>query len=84
MFRGQPRAAKNMVKLAEAWRARTAFMKGRYEVEKISFDRVVDPYDQSRLHGSDWNTQRLAEALEVQIVLAVETAQTVKPSLCSR
>jgi len=29
---------------------RFAFMKGLYEVEQVSFDRMVDPTDDSRLH----------------------------------
>jgi lysophospholipase L1-like esterase len=51
---------------------RFAFMKGWHEIEQISFDRIVDPYDQTRLHDSDWTTQRLAQALKDQIVFAAE------------
>lgn len=35
---------------------RFAFMKGLYEVEQVSFDRMVDPTDNDRLHDSDWTT----------------------------
>jgi hypothetical protein len=50
---------------------RFAFMKAWHDVEKISFDRIVDPSDQARLHDSDWSTIRLAQALKDQIVAAV-------------
>jgi hypothetical protein len=33
---------------------RFAFMKGLYQVEQVSFDRMVDPNDDDRLHDSDW------------------------------
>jgi lysophospholipase L1-like esterase len=33
---------------------RFAFMKGLYQVEQVSFDRIVDPNDDDRLHDSDW------------------------------
>src|SRR6266542_1751158 len=39
---------------------RFAFMKGLYEVEQVSFDRMVDPTDNDRLHDSDWVTHRVA------------------------
>ncbi len=42
---------------------RFELMKGWHEVEKISFDRIVDPGDDTRLHDSDWATQRLTEIL---------------------
>ena len=35
---------------------RFAFMKGLSEVEQVSFDRMVDPADEHRLHESDWAT----------------------------
>ena len=35
---------------------RFAFMKGMHEVEQVSFDRMVDPADEHRLHDSDWAT----------------------------
>jgi hypothetical protein len=49
-------------------------MKGLYEVEQLSFDRMVDPADDSRLHDSDWVTQRVACAMKLAIVRAVDTA----------
>lgn len=55
---------------------RFAFMKSWHEIEQISFDRMVDPYDLTRLHDSDWTTQRLAQALKDQIVLAAEKTRT--------
>jgi hypothetical protein len=42
---------------------RFELMRGWHEVEKISFDRIVDPGDTARLHDSDWATQRLTAAL---------------------
>jgi lysophospholipase L1-like esterase len=53
---------------------RFAFMKGLYEIEGVSFDRMVDPADNTRLHGSDWVTQRVACAMKVAIVNAVNAA----------
>jgi len=46
---------------------RFAFMKGLYEVEQVSFDRMVDPTDDSRLRDSDWATQRVAWAMKLAI-----------------
>ncbi|WOH48010.1 GDSL-type esterase/lipase family protein [Bradyrhizobium sp. sBnM-33] len=43
---------------------RFAFMKGLYQVEQVSFDRMVDPTDQHRLHDSDWVTHRVAWAIK--------------------
>jgi lysophospholipase L1-like esterase len=54
---------------------RFAFMKAWHDVEKISFDRMVDLSDQTRLHDSDWSTIRLTQALKDQIVAAVAKAQ---------
>lgn len=47
---------------------RYAMMKAWHEVEQRSFDQIVDPGDPTRLHDSDWATQRLA--LSVNIVIA--------------
>jgi lysophospholipase L1-like esterase len=47
---------------------RFAFMKGLYQVEQVSFDRMVDPTDGSRLHDSDWATERVAWAVKLAIV----------------
>jgi lysophospholipase L1-like esterase len=41
---------------------RFELMKGWHEIEKISFDVMVDPGDDARLHDSDWLTRRLSEA----------------------
>ena len=50
---------------------RFELMRGWREVEKISFDRIVDPGDNTRLHDSDWATQRLTEALGSLILARV-------------
>jgi len=39
---------------------RFAFMEGLYQVEQVSFDRMVEPTDQRRPHDSDWSTERVA------------------------
>jgi lysophospholipase L1-like esterase len=49
---------------------RFELMKGWHDIEKVSFDRIVDPSDDTRLHDSDWTTQRLSEALG-NLILAV-------------
>jgi lysophospholipase L1-like esterase len=59
---------------ANAFR-RFAFMKALYEVEQVSFDRMVDPNDEHRLHDSDWATQRLAWAVRLAIVDGVNKAR---------
>ena len=56
---------------------RFAFMKGLHEVEQVSFDRMVDPADEHRLHDSDWATQRLAWALKLAIVGGLNKARSV-------
>jgi hypothetical protein len=53
---------------------RFAFMKGLHQVEQVSFDRMVDPTDDSRLHDSDWATQRVAWAVKLAIVGGVDKA----------
>jgi hypothetical protein len=55
---------------------RFAFMKGLYEVEQVSFDRMVDPADNDRLHDSDWITHRVAWAMKLAIVRGVKKAQS--------
>jgi hypothetical protein len=42
---------------------RFAYMQAWKRVERISFDRMLDPTDNRRLHHSDWSTQRIADAL---------------------
>lgn len=56
---------------------RFALMKSWHEIEKIPFDRMVDPSDDARLHDSDWTTQRLAFALKEAIVGGMAKAQPV-------
>ena len=53
---------------------RFAFMKGLSEVEQVSFDRMVDPADEHRLHDSDWATHRVAWAMKLAIVGGVDKA----------
>jgi hypothetical protein len=55
---------------------RFAFMKGLHQVERVSFDRMVDPRDDSRLHDSDWATKRVAWAIKLAIVGGVEKARS--------
>jgi len=55
---------------------RFAFMKGLYQVEQVSFDRMVDPTDNSRLHDSDWATERVARAVKLAIVGGVDKARS--------
>jgi hypothetical protein len=64
---------------------RFAFMKGLYQVEQVSFDRMVDPTDEHRLHDSDWVTHRVAWAMKLAIVGGVEKARSsvAVPSLPS-
>jgi hypothetical protein len=55
---------------------RFAFMKGLYEVEQVSFDRMVDLVDEHRLHDSDWVTNRVAWAMKLAIVGGVDKARS--------
>jgi hypothetical protein len=55
-------------------------MKAWHEVEQISFDQIVDPKDDKRLHDSDWATQRMAGALNLVISAAVAKSQTPPPA----
>lgn len=54
---------------------RFAFMKGLIEVERVSFDRLVNPADDHRLHQSDWVTGRLSWAMRLAIVGGVDKAR---------
>jgi hypothetical protein len=56
---------------------RFAFMKGLYQVERVSFDRMVDPTDEHGLHDSDWLTHRLAWAVKLAIVGGVDKARVI-------
>ncbi|HEU0146354.1 MAG TPA: GDSL-type esterase/lipase family protein [Bradyrhizobium sp.] len=55
---------------------RFAFMKGLHQVEQVSFDRMVDPTDNDRLHDSDWVTERMAWAVKLAIVGGVDKARS--------
>jgi lysophospholipase L1-like esterase len=55
---------------------RFAFMKGLYQVEQVSFDRMVDPSDSDRLHDSDWATGRVACAMKRAIIDGVDKARS--------
>jgi hypothetical protein len=54
---------------------RFAFMKSLIDVEGIPLDRMVDPSDNDRLHGSDWVTGRVSWALKIAITDSVKKAQ---------
>lgn len=47
-------------------------MRAQHEVEKISFDRVLNPGDFHRLHHSDWSVERTAWLLKDAIAGAVK------------
>jgi hypothetical protein len=36
-------------------------MRRWHQVEKSSFDRMIDPSDSDRLHQSDWSAQRIGQ-----------------------
>ncbi len=55
---------------------RFAFMKDLFGVEQVSFDRMVDPADEHRLHDSDWATHRVAWAMKLAIVDGVDKARS--------
>ncbi|EJN13350.1 lysophospholipase L1-like esterase [Bradyrhizobium sp. YR681] len=55
---------------------RFELMRGWHEVAKISFDRMVDPGDDTRLHASDWTTDKMTWQLTDAIVAAVKKAQS--------
>lgn len=46
------------------------FMRRLVEVEKSSFDRIIDPNDEKRLHQSDWAAQRIGYELGEAIAAA--------------
>ncbi len=54
---------------------RFELMQGWHEVAKISFDRMVDPGDDTRLHASDWTTDKMSWQLAAAINAAVNMAQ---------
>ena len=49
---------------------RFALMQGWHEVARISFDRLVDPGDDTRLHASDWTTDKMTWQLTDAIFAA--------------
>jgi lysophospholipase L1-like esterase len=51
------------------------FMQQWHEAEKISFDRIVDPGDEHRLHHSDWSVMRLAWTMSDVMLKAASTSQ---------
>jgi lysophospholipase L1-like esterase len=53
---------------------RFALMKGWHDVARISFDRMVDPGDDSRLHASDWTTDKMTWQLTDAIATAANKA----------
>jgi lysophospholipase L1-like esterase len=53
---------------------RFALMKGWHDVARISFDRLVDPGDETRLHASDWTTDKMTWELTNAIVAAANEA----------
>jgi lysophospholipase L1-like esterase len=55
---------------------RFAFMKSLLDVEGVPLDRMVNPFDDDRLHGSEWVTGRVAWALKIAIVDGVKMART--------
>jgi lysophospholipase L1-like esterase len=55
---------------------RFALMKGWHKIARISFDRMVDPGDDSRLHASDWTTDQMTW----QLTAAINTAVNKAPS----
>jgi hypothetical protein len=52
-----------------------AFMKSLIDVEGIPLDRMVDPFDNDRLHGSDWVTGHVAWAFQIAIADGVKKAR---------
>jgi GDSL-like lipase/acylhydrolase family protein len=53
-------------------------MRRWHEIEKNSFDRMIDPSDVDRLHQSDWSAQRIGQALcEVIVSAAIRGSATV-------
>jgi len=53
---------------------RFGFMRRCHEIEKISFDRMIDPTDVERLHQSDWSARRIAYELSEAIAAAASLA----------
>jgi lysophospholipase L1-like esterase len=49
------------------------FMRQWHEVEGVSFDRIIDPTDATRLHQSDWSARRIGYEL-AEMIGAAATA----------
>jgi hypothetical protein len=47
-------------------------MRRWHEIEKNSFDRMIDPSDVDRLHQSDWSAQRIGQAL-CEVIVSTAT-----------
>jgi lysophospholipase L1-like esterase len=60
---------------------RFTFMKAMHLVERVSFDRMVDPTDDTRLHDSDWATQRVAWAVKLAIVGGVDKTRSAAANI---
>jgi lysophospholipase L1-like esterase len=54
---------------------RFELMQGWHDIAKISFDRMVDPGDDTRLHASDWTTDKMTWQLTAAIDAAIKNAQ---------
>jgi lysophospholipase L1-like esterase len=77
---GKKQAADRMVDLIAAAADRATYpvnlfqrydlMRRWHEVERVSFDRSVDPGDDDRLHHSDWSVRQMVRALADTIVAA--------------
>jgi hypothetical protein len=52
-------------------------MRRWHEIEKNSFDRMIDSSDADRLHQSDWSAQRIGQALCEVIVNAAIRSSTI-------
>jgi GDSL-like Lipase/Acylhydrolase family len=54
---------------------RFKLMKAWHELEHVSFDTMVDPTDENRLHDSDWTTQKLVWILNKIMWDAIDKAE---------
>jgi lysophospholipase L1-like esterase len=58
---------------------RFELMRRWQDVERNSFDRMIDPLDNDRLHQSDWSTQRVGQAL-CEVIVDAATRPPVSSS----
>src|SRR4029078_3291452 len=87
---GKKQAADRMVDLIAAAAHRSPYplnlfqryhlMRRWHEVERVSFDRSVDPGDDDRLHHSDWSVRQMVRALADTIVAAAHAARDLCPT----